>query len=249
MLQAIAEHYDPLTLPRLEKHVHEGVRLLDVGTGAGTVAVWAQSRGAKVTATDVDLSSIPKGTGVNFVEHDFLKGLDPAAYDVVVARAVLPSVPAHRQEEAVQILTGSLRPGGVLIVIESPPGWPVKVLAGPPGAERVMTAYAAAELAVAEKLNPELNLNWPYDAFAAMENAGLDVTGEAFCPIARREEPGRLGQLLTQRAKNQLFRQKLLAAGLSEEDLDTWTNLIADPDIVALSSPVMWLEGRKPGAA
>ena len=68
-----------LCIRQLRKYIHEGVRLLDVGTGSGILAITALKLGAgKVMGTDLDENAI------NAVrENTEANGIDPALFPVL----------------------------------------------------------------------------------------------------------------------------------------------------------------------
>jgi SAM-dependent methyltransferase len=74
---ALCAHPAPAVLDAAE--VGDGVRLLDVGTGTGTVAALAASRGARVVAVDADAGMLAVG-----------RRLAPT---MTVCRAALPDLP------------------------------------------------------------------------------------------------------------------------------------------------------------
>ena len=95
--------------------VGEGVRVLDVGTGTGTVAAAACERGAKVTAIDAEPSmvelarqAVPSAEVQTAVLPDL--PFEDGAFDAVVGNFVLNHV--GRPREALAELRRVVRPGG-----------------------------------------------------------------------------------------------------------------------------------------
>ncbi len=104
----------------LEKHVHSGDRVVDVGTGSGILAIAAARLGAgSVTATDIDAvavrtanESIAKNDLADRVtarQGDLLEGTD-GRYDLAVAN-ILADVIIGLSKPMLQ----ALKPGGVFI--------------------------------------------------------------------------------------------------------------------------------------
>ncbi|MEU1623109.1 class I SAM-dependent methyltransferase [Streptomyces sp. NPDC005722] len=95
--------------------VHEGARVLDVGTGTGTVAAAACERGAKVTAVDAEPSMVELAS-VAVPSAEVLTAVLPAlpfedgVFDAVVGNFVLNHV--GRPREALAELRRVIRPGG-----------------------------------------------------------------------------------------------------------------------------------------
>jgi SAM-dependent methyltransferase len=95
--------------------IREGIRVLDVGTGTGTVAAAAYERGAKVTAVDAEPSmvelagqAVPSAEVLTAVlpELPFKDGV----FDAVVGNFVLNHV--GRPKDALAELRRVVRPGG-----------------------------------------------------------------------------------------------------------------------------------------
>src|SRR5437899_2000281 len=89
--------FDPVTTSRLTfLGVGPGWRCLEVGAGAGSIAVWLARRVApsgQVTASDIDtrfLDRLEPQPGLEVLRHDITGvGLPPATFDLVHARLVL----------------------------------------------------------------------------------------------------------------------------------------------------------------
>lgn len=122
-LMLMSKLLDPFERSHIEQlGLRQGWRCLEVGCGNGSIAQWLAERVAPsghVVASDLDISFI------NRVEQpclevrrlDVLRGtIEEAAYDLVVARALLHHLPGAR--EALQRMISALKPGGVLLSIE-----------------------------------------------------------------------------------------------------------------------------------
>ena len=99
---------------------------LDVGAGEGADAVWLAGRGWDVTALDVSevalgrvrAHAVEAGVGerVHARHHDLMTGEPlPGGFDLVSAQYLHP--PAERFVEIMGLLGGSVRPGGLLLVV------------------------------------------------------------------------------------------------------------------------------------
>ncbi|MGH9036819.1 MAG: methyltransferase domain-containing protein, partial [Acidimicrobiia bacterium] len=112
---------DPVTTRQLESiGAREGMRCLEVGAGAGSMARWLAARAGKegrVVATDIDTRFLDAGTGYEILRHDIVADPPlPAEFDVAHARLVLQHVPD--KDRAVAHLAAAVAPGGWLLVEE-----------------------------------------------------------------------------------------------------------------------------------
>jgi SAM-dependent methyltransferase len=105
-----------------------GRRLVDIGTGAGTVAIDAARRGFAVTATDVSPSALGKAREragdlpILFVLDDVTAPRLDGAFDVAVDCGLLHCLPRDRWPDYARALTGLVAPGGSLLVVAHQPG-------------------------------------------------------------------------------------------------------------------------------
>lgn len=103
-----------------ERHVREGMRVLDVGTGSGILALAAAKLGAaEVVAVDVDPVAVEvarKNADLNGladgirVLHGSLGQVEPAGFDLVLANIIASVI-----IDLAQGLRGALAPEGVLV--------------------------------------------------------------------------------------------------------------------------------------
>jgi SAM-dependent methyltransferase len=97
-------------------------RCLEVGCGNGSISQWLASRviaGGHVVASDIDTRYLDDVHAPNLEirKIDVVNDpLEPGAYDLVTARALLHHLPARR--EAVEKMIAALKPGGMLLSIE-----------------------------------------------------------------------------------------------------------------------------------
>ncbi|MGD9753759.1 MAG: class I SAM-dependent methyltransferase [Acidimicrobiia bacterium] len=115
---------DPETFERLRRlPVRRGDRCLEVGAGAGSVAIFlAASCGVQgeVVATDVDTRWLDQlaHPRLRTLRHDLVKDDVTAlgTFDVIHARLVLTQLGAEQGELALERLVSILRPGGRILI-------------------------------------------------------------------------------------------------------------------------------------
>jgi 2-polyprenyl-3-methyl-5-hydroxy-6-metoxy-1,4-benzoquinol methylase len=170
--------------------VTEGWRCLEVGCGAGAVALWLADKvgtTGRVVATDLDTRFI-EGHGRSNLEvraHDILRGAPEAAgFDLVHARAVIEHVSDH--DAALAHLLAAVRPGGWVLVEDVDFG-------GPMGAALARYSYPPALAATIERLTRAAeavfaavgaDASYGTQLVGALEAAGYeDVGGELHTAI------------------------------------------------------------------
>ncbi|EFG03820.1 class I SAM-dependent methyltransferase [Streptomyces clavuligerus] len=133
-LRALAAVCDPVTKASLsEWALPPGARCLEIGAGAGTVALWLAGRctGGEVTATDTDIRFMAglQHPALRVLQHDVrTQGFPEETFDLIVARSVLCHLP--EREAVLARMVSWLRPGGRLHV-EDPSFFPAASSADP----------------------------------------------------------------------------------------------------------------------
>lgn len=115
----------------VERYVEEGTRMLDVGTGTGTLALMAAARGARVTGIDVSAPMLaeaerkrrasPAGESVTLVEAGVAEmdtALEGMTFDLVTASLVMSELSDDEQRYALGQVRSLLEPGGRLVVVD-----------------------------------------------------------------------------------------------------------------------------------
>jgi Methyltransferase domain len=134
---------NPLLVQWAEKRRPRGDRALVIGSGLGTDAEYVAGLGFQTTAFDISETAIATtrrrfpDSGVAYVVADLLDM--PAewreAFDLVVESITVQSLPPRLHREAIDHVTGTVAPGGTLIVISAAraenepvdgPPWPLK---------------------------------------------------------------------------------------------------------------------------
>jgi SAM-dependent methyltransferase len=121
-LALMSELLDPMHRRHIEGlGVGPGARTLEVGCGNGSMSAWLAERvapGGQAVAVDLDLSLVDAEVpGLELRKADIVAGpIEPAAFDLVTARAVLHHI--ADAQTAIANLVACARPGGAILLIE-----------------------------------------------------------------------------------------------------------------------------------
>ncbi len=121
-LALMSQLLDPMHRRHIESlGVEPGARVLEVGSGNGSIAAWLAERvgpGGRAVAVDLDLSLMDvQAPNLELRQGDIVAGpVDPGGFGLVTARAVLHHV--TDAGAAVRNLVASLAPGGSILLIE-----------------------------------------------------------------------------------------------------------------------------------
>ncbi len=225
-----------------------GWRCLEVGAGAGGIAVWMADRvgpSGQVLATDLDTRFLQDHGRANLdvLEHNIVSDPLDGAFDLIHARAVLTHLP--QRDGVLARLVTALRPGGWLLIEDIDFG---------PAAGRALAQYTTASphavaameriyLAIAAvfqgagadpAIGPRLS--------AALAGAGLaDVEAEIHAPVPRG------GTENWTRGSIEQLADKMVATGLtSAADIELFLELTADPDVYYAPPLMVSAWGRRP---
>ncbi len=243
MVQHLAAVLDPLTCQRLAPLLHPGARCLEIGAGAGTIALWMAEQGAAVTATDLEPEHIPEHPGITALRHDITVDPLDGRWDVIHARLVLAHQPSR--VDLVTKLAKALTPGGALVVDEFASGaWERCVLDAPDRGEAqwLFDHYHAALAAIMGGAGSDVE--WGRNAHRVMAEAGL-VDVDTYLGGARSWRGGEAGCMLPYAMTTQM-RDQLLAHGMSQEELLRFRRLLKDHRLIILSSAAISTVGRRP---
>ncbi|GIE78562.1 hypothetical protein Aph02nite_45120 [Actinoplanes philippinensis] len=203
-----------------------GTSCLEIGAGAGSIAVWLADQGAEVLATDIAPQHIPARRGLTVRRHDVVTDDPPGRFDLVHARLVLGHLP--RREQALRRMIGALKRGGVLLTGDYMVA-PGAFVADAPDRRtgELLSRYLPAHVRAlsAHGNDPE----WPHRAPAAFAAAGL--TDVSFRLHGGSWRGGGAGCRLLLAGIPQL-RGALLEHGLTEDDLTATTAALADPRLL-----------------
>jgi SAM-dependent methyltransferase len=238
--------YDTMTRERLaQSGVTTGWQCLDVGSGGGSVARWLAARVAPtggVMATDLKPRHIPDGPCLTAVAHDVVTDpLPEAAFDLVVARLVLQHLPERLA--VLDKLVRALKPGGWLYIEEFDTSYEPPLLTPDEESARLYTVFLDTKCAIMRAGGGDPQ--WGRRVPAAMRAAGLvDIDPRLRIDLRTAGSPG-LGLQLHHTYQ---LQDKLIAAGMTEAQLDDVRALMRDPSFCAASSVIYSVHGRRPRA-
>ena len=180
---------DPGTFRHLDSiGIASGMRCLEVGGGAGSVARWLSERvgpSGSVLVTDIDTRWLLGCNEANFEVrvHDISTDpLDARSFDLIHARLVLEHLPTRL--DVIDKLAEALRPGGWLVLEDSDFSvWlhlPVELLPSVPKELARVTQALMRGLTASTGWDAEFGRDLPFHLL----KAGLrDVNGEASTPL------------------------------------------------------------------
>lgn len=243
MVGYLAEVLDPFTTGRLAPLVDSSARCLEIGAGAGTVALWLAERTGGVVATDIDPQHIPDHPKLSAVRHDIVTDpLTDASFDLIHARLVLAHLPTRR--DVLSKLVAALKPGGWVVIDEfADQGWDRCVLDTPdPHAQRLFDLYHQALVATMRTAGTDPS--WGRQVHQAMRQAGL-VEVQAEFGGGLTWHGGQAACLLPYAMTFQVGPQ-LREAGMSDADLARFRELLRDQRLVIHNSIAVSTAGRRP---
>jgi ubiquinone/menaquinone biosynthesis C-methylase UbiE len=245
LLDALGQMLDEFSTKRLlAAGVREGARCLEVGAGRGTIAGWLGDQvgpTGTVVATDIKPQHVRPHPRVEVVQHNVVTDpLPEGPFDIIHARAVLQHLP--ERNEVLAKLAAVLAPGGSIVVEELETGWSRSVLATPdPRAHEIFASY---EETLSNVLRASGNdPTWCRRVHQAMRDTGLtDVDTEAW----QRSWIGGTGVCLLAFSGSTQLNDKLVAAGMAADDLETLRRLALDPRLTLRGMLLLSTTGRKP---
>lgn len=243
----LGEVLDGFTVRRLSTLGNmAGWRCLELGAGGGSVARWLAGQvgpSGHVTATDLDIRHMPHDAGFTALRHDLTADpLPTGPWDLIHARLVL--VHLSQRRELLRDLAATLRPGGALVLDEwdTPLGAPLLASAGPEAA----AAFDAYTQGIRQILAASgVDHMWARKLHSIMREEGLvEVDSELHARAWSGGEPGALLHL----ANIAQLHAELLAAGVTEAQLDQVRALATDPATVVRGLVTCSTIGRRPAA-
>ncbi len=238
-LSLVQHVYDPASIRRLEVlGSMEGWRCLEVGAGAGSIAVWLSRRvgpQGSVVASDLDSRFLDelRIPNLQVLRHDIVKDdLPESSFDLIHSRLLIHLLPAR--EKVLAKLASALRPGGWLLcevfdnaLVLYPPEDPIR-----DAVLDLIHAGAGSDKAWARRL-PEI-----------LQRLGFtEVHAEADAEVYNGGSPAAELYRLTWLQ----FRDRVLEKGiLSAKDFDSRLARLSDPQYWVIAPLMIAAHGRRP---
>lgn len=236
------------TVSRLVGLRLSGANCLEVGAGAGSIAVWLADQvgpDGRVLATDLHPMPIVDHPRLEVRRHDIVAEPVPdGAWDLIHARLLLQHLP--ERHEVLDKLASALAPGGALLIEDWDHTW---------RSGRVLNAPTLADAILFERFHDTLakvfssagvDGGWASRVPAAMLAAGLvDVQAQ----IHARSWPG--GSAFARLIAGDITQLdgELRAHGMTQEELERVRQLMDDPTMVIRTPPAVSTLGYRPGGA
>jgi SAM-dependent methyltransferase len=237
--------FDPYSQQRASELVKlRGASCLEVGYGGGGFALWLAGEvgpDGSVLATDLAPREIPEHPRLTVLQHDIINEPVPGTFDLIHARLVLGHLPQQRQ--ILTRLAEALKPGGVLFIEDWWTATPGDLVVHAPDEESA-ELYNQYSMVARQVFGASgTDRNWARRMHGAMMDDGLvdvhtDIHAEAWAG-------GSAGSNLLQATMPQL-REKLRAAGLTDDVLERVRALLDDPRLVLTGHLMCSTSGRKP---
>ncbi|WP_198520661.1 class I SAM-dependent methyltransferase [Kitasatospora sp. CB02891] len=242
--RCLAGWLDRISIGELSRvGVQPGMSCLDVGAGAGSIAVWLADQvgpGGAVLATDLVPLPMADRPALTVLRHDVVRdALPEAAFDLVHVRLVLSHLP--EREAVLARLLAALRPGGVLHLLEFDAEYAPVLTVPDERAGDLYRRYQQAKLRAFRTRGSEQG--WGRKCAAAMVRAGF--VGVEASPHLDTLGPG-TPQLEMQVHNTWHLREALLREGLTDDELAELRALFTDPMFRACSNVVYAVHGRRP---
>jgi SAM-dependent methyltransferase len=242
-LALLEQILDPTTQRRMRAlGVGADWQCLDIGAGGGSIAQWLCAQvgpHGRVLATDIDVRFLDALAEPNLEvrRHDIVADdLPKATFDLVHTRMVLMHLPAR--EQVLKRLVAALRPGGWLL-LEEADIFPIGATA--PGAyARVWDATGRALAAAGARAD------WGRQLPTLLTTHGLSEVG---AEADVRLFPGASPLAEFWRLTLTQLRERVIAVGASEQDLDAVLGMLTDTTHWFTDFAVVVAWGRRPVAS
>jgi len=237
------QYWDPFSIRILEQlDIADGMRVLDVGAGGGTMSQWFARRVApsgSVLAVDLDTRFVVALDEPNLEARQldlFSEEFPRDAFDVVHTRCLLEHLPDRVR--GLECLIGAARPGGLVVVCD---------FGGELGGSIDPTPEELLCLEVFLDVANQAGWDhtWAPTIAEHMRRLGLEkVDAESF---RRYEVGGESGCVRIRQFSIGVIRDRMLATGrITADQIDAYLERLQDPAVGHLSFETWYAWGRRP---
>lgn len=244
---ALEQYLDPLTICGLEAiGVPPGVHCLELGPSGGSIARWLAGQvgpAGQVIAVDRHPGQPHPPPNLQSHQHDLRHGLPPeltGPFDLIHARLVLAHLP--NRHRLLRQLVEALTPGGWIVLGEFSSQPPVVYTAGSRHDAALFTRVLDIFTNVLIRQHG-LDTRWANQLYPALAQTGLREV--SLIEHAQSWTGGHAGCRVHTTNLDRLHDQ-LIAAGLTQAELDQFHQLMDDPLFTARSWQYISARGRKP---
>ncbi len=240
--------FDPVTCGHLTRlGLTQGLRCLEVGAGSGSIARWmadAVGPTGKVLAVDLD----PRWCRADGRAHLEVRALDlvtqpvpDGPWDLIHERLVLQHLPERK--EVLTRLADALAPGGLLLVEDFDTREVRTIDPDGPDHELIVRMARAFNQVLATRGGVS---DFAANALRTLRGLGLEGTGASGYVAV---DLGGAGWAAVQAANAQQVKSDLVSHGVTQDEVDRFVEVMADPDTIVGSSVLISTWGRRPGRA
>jgi protein-L-isoaspartate O-methyltransferase len=241
----LSELLDPVTRSRIAGLGDlTGKQVLEVGAGAGSVAVWLADQvgpTGSVLALDLDTTWLPEHPQLRGLEYDVTQPrLPEGSWDLIHSRLVLNHLGSRR--EVTHRLVEALNPGGY-IVLEDWHGMDTQTAMWAPSRREFDLINKMQEALGANFTASGTNREWCRQVPAVLTDEGLvdvytTINGESYAG-------GSVGTGMI-KGNIQRVRGRLADFGVSESEIDELLVLLDNPKVIVRGHPMYTTTARKP---
>lgn len=243
-LACLVTLFDPISTAFLDPVVTEGARCLELGAGSGSIARWlagCAGEQSTVLAVDIETSRLEAGPVVDVLAHDIDGGVPPGGpWHLIHARLLLAHLP--RREEIVEKLVAALAPGGWLVIGDvAVPPFGVTAAPTPSDDELFRRVQHASHHVISPAAG--IDFGWAPRIEQRLGRAGLE-----HIQVQRHSHTATGGSAGCRMHRNLNIQAEgpLRAAGIEQDELDRYRELMLDPRFRAWFYELYYARGQKP---
>lgn len=243
---ALERLFDPPTKQHLAaRGVSAGWHCLEVGGGSGSIARWLRQQvapGGHVLVTDIDTRFLASLSGPNLEvrQHDIgSEPLPEAAFDLAHVRLVLSHLP--NREQALRTMVKSLKPGGWIVIEDFDWSSRAPDPADPTAAAAYRKVHDAMDTFMIQRGSDATYGRRLWGRLRAQGLVDVDAVGQV-----TMYQGGSAGAELFLTAVEQMSTPLVQSGLVTEQEIEAYRTLLANPDFAVQSQVMMVAWGRRP---